>query len=729
MYKIFPCLFFLLVPFHFLAQEGIETENNLGVQDLVKNVFIKGNCRNVSNISSIGNESISIGEFKKGDGIINLDDGIILSTGDIALAQGPNTSSESSFSLNTLSTDSDLSQLATSILFDATGIEFDFVPLDSKVTFRYVFASEEYCEFVGSKFNDVFGFFVSGPGINGPFENNAINVANLISTNEDVSINTVNHINNVNFYIDNVANLDAENCMIDANPVAEDFIEYDGYTIPLTASIQVIPCETYHIRLVIGDVGDDNLDSAVFLESNSFDLGEGTSVRAEVPGRDEPIAYESCADAQFVFTRSALSDINQDYIIDFSISPDSEAINGVDFEEIPLSVTIPAGETSFILPISLIEDNIIEGPENLKLILVYDCDCIDPTISELIINEAEEFFINFEEIKVCANQAFSITPNIIGGVAPFDYLWETGDNTEFLQASINEATSYGLTITDFCGKSIETTAFLQIQDIPEASLMGTYSLCETADTGIPIFMEGNPPYIIEYSIDGVEQDPIDNILTNPFYLITPNEGNYVLTSFNDAHCEGTVLGNALVESTIIIESEITPPSCPKSLDGKIEIIDLTVITPFTLSWNVPTEDDYFLDKLKEEIYILSITDGDGCSYKKFFELEASGNELKDCVPIYIPNIFSPNNDGINDIFSIYLNPESGVENVISLQVFNRWGALMYEQTNFIPDNGATGWKGDYQGSPLNPDVYVYVLNIAFEDGSTRLVSGDISLVR
>ena len=108
-----------------------------------------------------------------------------------------------------------------------------------------------------------------------------------------MSINNINHLDNETFYVSNITTTDAQNCQIPFIPSFQDSIEYDGFTITLTASFQVIPCETYHIRLVIGDVGDANLDSAVFLESKSFDLGEKINVRAEVPGRSEAIAYES----------------------------------------------------------------------------------------------------------------------------------------------------------------------------------------------------------------------------------------------------------------------------------------------------------------------------------------------------------------------------------------------------------------------------------------------------
>ena len=166
-------------------------------------------------------------------------EGIILSSGDISLAEGPNNDNESGRSFGMESNDPDLRRLATSTLYDVTGIEFDFVPIDNRVTFRYVFASEEYCEFVTTSFNDVFGFFVSGPGINGNFSNGGINLATLDPNNEPVSINTVNHLDNRQLYINNATTADVMNCDIEFNDSFLRFIDYDGFTIPLTASFNV----------------------------------------------------------------------------------------------------------------------------------------------------------------------------------------------------------------------------------------------------------------------------------------------------------------------------------------------------------------------------------------------------------------------------------------------------------------------------------------------------------
>jgi len=424
-----------------------------------------------------------------------------------------------------------------------------------------------------------------------------------------------------------------------------------------------------------------------------------------------------------------LDNISEDLTIEYNISSDEEAINGVDFLEIPMSVTIPAGETSLTLPIIIIEDTITEGPENIKLELLYDCDCIDPIISELIIDEANDLSVNLEAIEVCANQVFSLTPEIMGGVSPFDFFWETGVDTDVFQGSVTAPTQYGVTITDFCGSTSLGVAAIDIQSIPTATLTGIYNLCETSTTGIPVLLEGNPPWRIAYSIDGEAQIPIEDIQSNPFYLATPAAGNYTLTAFNDAYCEGHIIGSAEVESPFFVTTDISPPSCFNSFDGSIAITQLEAVPPFSIEWNIETEDDFFLENLIANTYTLSIIDGDGCFYEKSFDLNATSVDNINCASIYIPNTFSPNNDGINDTFSILFDATSGVENIISLQVYNRWGVLMFERTNFLPNNGASGWKGDYRGRYLDTGVYLYKINMAFEDGSTLLMSGDVTLLR
>ena len=89
-------------------------------------------------------------------------------------------------------------------------------------------------------------------------------------------------------------------------------------------------------------------------------------------------------------------------------------------------------------------------------------------------------------------------------------------------------------------------------------------------------------------------------------------------------------------------------------------------------------------------------------------------------PMYVPNAFSPNGDGVNDLFQVFT---TGVK-VFNLKVFDRWGELIYES-----DDSGTGWNGKYKGTLMEPGVYVYLLNVTFLDFTTKSVKGSLMLVR
>jgi hypothetical protein len=202
----------------------------------------------------------SRGSFWGGPGNIGLGNGIILTSGNVSLAPGPNNSSSAGAN-NSYPGDNDLQALAGIATFDACVLEFDFVPYYSYVWFQFVFGSEEYPEYI-NQFNDVFGFFISGPGITGPFSDNSKNIALIPGTDIPVSINNVNQENNSAYYVDN----------------GLDFIQYDGFTTVFTAESEVVPMETYHIKLAIGDGVDHVFDSGVLLQASSFCSGPQTSI-------------------------------------------------------------------------------------------------------------------------------------------------------------------------------------------------------------------------------------------------------------------------------------------------------------------------------------------------------------------------------------------------------------------------------------------------------------------
>ncbi len=181
-----------------------------------------------------------------------ISEGILLTSGEAASVAGP----VSDMAMGTLMTPGD-ADLEISLgggmpTYDACVLEFDCIPYGDTLLFNFSFGSEEYPEFVGSGFNDVFAIYLSGPGFPMP-----TNVAAL-PDGTPVAINNVNAGINPAYFHDNEF------------PSPGQYVSYDGFTTNLTAFAVVSPGDTYHFKVAIADVGDMILDSGVFLEAFSF---------------------------------------------------------------------------------------------------------------------------------------------------------------------------------------------------------------------------------------------------------------------------------------------------------------------------------------------------------------------------------------------------------------------------------------------------------------------------
>ena len=232
------------------------------VQQVVSSI-LPGNGISISNIIFTG-DSNAIGSFNASCSTLGLDSGLVLASGYVTTAIGPNNSSSAGSDLQ-LDGDTTLTMLAGSPTFDAAILEFDMIPQYDTILFRYVFGSEEYPEYV-DQFNDVFAFFITGPKPGGG-NYVASNIALVPGVdNIPVSINTINNgqsnsgpCMNCGYYITNYGNE----------------LQLDAYTSVLTASFIAIPGATYHLRIAIADALDHVYDSDVFLEKGSFSSPSG----------------------------------------------------------------------------------------------------------------------------------------------------------------------------------------------------------------------------------------------------------------------------------------------------------------------------------------------------------------------------------------------------------------------------------------------------------------------
>ena len=434
-------------------------ENTYDPNGLVQNVLVTG-CLTANNVSYSGDVSRGIGYFSAGTSDFPLSSGIILSTGDVRAAEGPNNNNNTSTNINDGTIDSDVRKL-TDNGKDVQILEFDFKPAGNKLEFRYVFASEEYPEYACRKFNDVFGFILSGPGISGPFKNNGRNIALLPGSSDFVSINTVNNsgrCGDATHYVDGIGGFDTE---------------FDGRTLVLTASADVIACETYHIRLIIADSEDSSYNSAVFLEAESFKSNEVVIRNGIGVEEDVDVMYEGCTGSFIKFSR--VENIDQE--LTFQLNVSGEADNGVDFlyvdqagnqigdGRIPSSVTLPAGSREITYYYKALSDSEIEGDETLQLSFLKSCPCSTPEYYKKIITivDIPEIEASPTSLVSClgASPVATITIDLKSGLDPLDYQYSLNggtfqDNNVFTLNNPTVGTTYDLRVQDkFACKSAD----------------------------------------------------------------------------------------------------------------------------------------------------------------------------------------------------------------------------------------------------------------------------------
>ncbi len=262
--KLSITILFMCISINVSAQLTFDTSKPIDtlIQDFV------GNGVTVSNVTFTGGNQ-SIGSFN-GSSSIGSSQGIVFTTGRIDSLIATPAATFLSTSCN-LSGDQDLNAIVGSgLTYDAAVLEFDFVATNNTLLFDYVFASEEYNEFAGSAFNDVFAFFISGPGISGKQ-----NIALLPSTSIPVSINNVNN--------GATGSGPCVNCSYYHDNYNDTTLAFDGFTTPLTATYSIVPGLTYHLKLAVADVADGIFDTGVFLQKYSLRSVSTTSIAETKP--------------------------------------------------------------------------------------------------------------------------------------------------------------------------------------------------------------------------------------------------------------------------------------------------------------------------------------------------------------------------------------------------------------------------------------------------------------
>jgi subtilisin-like proprotein convertase family protein len=408
--RVFSALLFI-TPFIGFAQ--LSVTNGYTAQQLGNN--LAGNNINVFNASITGGPQ-QYGLFQYTGNDLGLNSGVILSTGNIFQAVGPNSNGGTSTSVGGPG-DADLTALAGFPTLDAVVFEFDFEVQGDEIEFNFVFLSEEYNEFVNTGFNDVFAFYISGPGITGQQ-----NLAVVPGTTTPVTINTINNGSFWQFFNDNTDN--------------GTNIQFDGFTTLMTARKNgLIQCGVYTLSLRIADGSDSILDSGVLLQENSLVQTNVSASSNTFSGNNT--ALEGCIEASFTFAiDSALS-----YDVSIPIGIGGSATNGVDYEFIDDVITISAGQLSSTLIIDAFADGLPEGQEVVELYFSPSpCAPVDTVYLYIDDYTPLEYNVDPTNATCFGSDNGTVDLSVSGGIAPY-----TLTLTDSLTGSVSTHTTFPVT--------------------------------------------------------------------------------------------------------------------------------------------------------------------------------------------------------------------------------------------------------------------------------------------
>lgn len=458
----------------FQASAQIILDNSLTPEQLIEEVLVSEDI-DVFGVTVSGIPNTQVRRFVDDDSYFGFSEGIYMTSGRANDLNFPATFTADA-TVNFPNGDPDIATLLRgnpNDVHDAMSITFSFIPNGDSVTFNYVFASEEYPDYVCSEFNDAFGFFLSGPGINGPFLNNAENLALIPGTGTPVAINTVNNgvvgigafppvpscqTGNTQYFINNTVG--SVPPISQAQPVV-----YNGWTTKLTARSAVQCGEIYTIKMVIADFLDGQFDSGVFLEANSFN---STNIGLELSGiAADPCnleVFEGCP-VELLFSRPE-AELNDTTTVNLSWAGTATA--GTDYAGVIDSLYFLPGDDTLRYTLDIFPDDLAEGQEFIDVSIVTSaCGGAGFTFS-IAINDPLPLDLGIADtVFIACDETIRLDPMASGGTSNLNFEWRDPDgniiNTGPLTSPLTllDLGTYTIQINDICsGDTLSKTVQL-----------------------------------------------------------------------------------------------------------------------------------------------------------------------------------------------------------------------------------------------------------------------------
>lgn len=757
-----------------VSQQIAVDSNSFSPQELIADILIDSDC--ISNIvvtNTVGGNfngtDQSFGYFNANGSSFPFAEGIVMSTGRLQNTIGPNTSLSDDDAPGWIG-DTDLEfVLNESNTTNATILEFDFTSSAAEISFRYLFASEEYQEGDPNtcRFSDLFGFLIR------PLDDQRYtNIALVPETQTPVKVTTVHPaipggcdaINEAYFDQFNGANVP---------------INFNGQTTILTAKAVVVPNERYHVKLVIADEQNFRFDSAVFLEAGSFklstDIGadrlisngtalcenDNVTLDATEPGMNsyawfkDGVLLSAQIDAQLFVDAPGLYEVR--VMLENNCESFGEARIEYDNNPLVANTTLVAcdddGDGRTIYNLFRAEEAIVLGNR---------------------VNEVEDFF----RTALLAIDGTSPIPN------PRSYSNTIAMQTVYARVvNRNGCISIAEVILDIASNSVT---------VPPQKLCD-----ETSDGRVAFDLDditqsfsGQIPQTADVAYYASVADALsgDNVLSSPYTNEIPFDQTLHILIQNNNECYALTTVSLMVLKAPVLEEDETVVYCENTAPRTIRL-DSGVLNPsadFGYSW---TLNGQALSFTTEEIdvneignYAVTATASTGCSATRTISVKASGTAvISDIViqgnqnatltvtvsgngmytysldnvngpfvsesvfvnvspgfhTVYVkdengcgiiqeevgvlgfPRYFTPNGDGIHDVFRVL---GFGTENtsIISLHIFDRFGKIVHSERG-----KNQGWNGKYQGQPLGTNNFWY--SVVLSDGQS--FTGYFALIR
>jgi gliding motility-associated-like protein len=770
--KHFLLFFVVLITISSYSQNITVDSQTYTPQQLIEDILIDSDC--ITNISvtnvvggNFGSTEQSYGFFDATGTSFPFQNGIVMSTGRLANVPGPNNNLSDDDAPNWLG-DTDLEfALNESNTFNATILEFDFTSIASQVSFRYLFASEEYQENNPNscEFSDLFGFLIRPTAGQNPYEN----IALVPDTNIPVKATTVTPGVSGSCPPQNETYFGSYNG-------TNSPINFNGQTAVLTATANVVPNQSYHVKLVIADEQNYRYDSAVFLEAGSFQLSTDLG-----PNRLLATGNALCEGETLELNANQAGSPSFDWYRDGVLvqSSPSNCVNcGIYEVTQPGTYTVEVGLNNTCISYGEVIIEYAPIPISQNSILV-ECDLNLDGLTTYNLFDAENDLINNDDTLTVSN--FYLTEldaisdnNLITNAANFEntspyqtvYARVINTNNCFSIAELELQTSNNVvTIPDLgaCdGDDIDGFATFTLNDIKASIINQIPTGAEVTyyETEADAFNDSNalPNNYINTTINSqtiyvkIENNnqcfSISTVNLNVLYTPILEEDESIIYCLNTFPETLTIFGGVLNDLpnnyyyewyfngsltnintsfnninetgnyTVIVTD---PNGCSSSRTitinpsetATIESITIEGISPInTISVNVSGQGfyDYAIDNsdYEESNIFTNVSEGFHTIYIR--DRNGCGIIEETISVLGIPKFFTPNDDTKNDLWQV-IGTNAQFNQIESIQIFNRYG----KHLTTLKHN-ESGWDGTFNGINLPGDDYWYIIKLL--DGKT-----------